>query len=485
MASTNTHHKTLNGENPKFKLLFLSKCVLVVLVLSFGYIYLDVKPDYSHNYPKPKMSHTVEDILYFERFLLSEHDPLDLNFPVSLENADLHVNPKHVGSTNLCPTRTKPVHCSSNNTGRCVKISIVGLCGGWATVLRKLPVKITCPAFEKTDIFLDHVGEVERIKEAHVVLFSFAANYLDMNVWLKLRFYRSPGQMWVFQSEESPVYARGYMMPWFFRNDTYNISNTYHTSADIPSPYGYYEPFRNENSNPVVNFTQLLKDKTNLIIWICSHCETLQWDRTKFVLDLQRVIYVDTFGKCGNLSVCGETWKATCNNEIDKRVSTYKFSLALENSYCEDYVTEKLWHALVIGTVPIVIGPRFENYNKVAPPGSFIHVDQFKSMEHLRDYLEYLDKNDTAYLEYFKWKSVGTVREHSIREHYQNHLSNDVLCSIADQYFQRQSSPNEFKMFDLYGPEWKGTCHHCGKHMWIRNYEHPLDHRRKNQHIWA
>ncbi|KAJ8046577.1 Alpha-(1,3)-fucosyltransferase 4 [Holothuria leucospilota] len=356
MAPTNTHHKILNGENPKFKLLFLSKCVLVVLVLLFGYIYLDVKPDYSHYYPKPKMSHTVEDISYFERFLLSEHDPLDLNFPIPLENADLHVNPKHVGSKNLCPTRTKPSHCSSNSTGRCVKISIVGLCGGWATVLRKLPVKISCPAFEKTDIFLDHVGKVEAIKEAHVVLFSFVANYLDMNVWLKLRYYRSPGQMWVFQSEESPVYARGYTMPWFFRHDTYNISNTYHTSADIPSPYGYYEPFRNENSNPVVNFTKLLKDKTNLIIWICSHCETLQWDRTKFVLDLQRVINVDTYGKCGKLSVCGERWTTTCNNEIDKRVCTYKFSLALENSCCEDYVTEKFWHALVIGTVPIVIG---------------------------------------------------------------------------------------------------------------------------------
>lgn len=132
-----------------------------------------------------------------------------------------------------------------------------------------------------------------------------------------------------------------------------------------------------------------------------------------------------------------------------------------------------------------MIGPRTENYNKLAPPGSFIHVDQFDSVESLVNYLEYLDKNDTAYLEYFRWKELGIVREHSIKEHYQNHLSDDVICSIANQYFEKRSSPEKIKMFDLYGPEWKETCHHCGGRMWIQKYEHPLDHKRKNKGIWA
>ncbi|KAJ8018994.1 Alpha-(1,3)-fucosyltransferase 10 [Holothuria leucospilota] len=172
------------------------------------------------------------------------------------------------------------------------------------------------------------------------------------------------------------------------------------------------------------------------------------------------MVKVDTFGKCGKKSVCGDKWTATCSVEVDKKVRSYKFFLPLENCCCEDYITEKLWHALVIGTVSIVI-------------------------ENLRDYLEYLDLNDTSSLEYFKWREVGIVQDHSIKEHYQNHLSDDVICPIANQCFERRSSPKEMKMFDLYGPEWKGTCHHCGNHNWICNNDHPLDHKRKHKVIWA
>lgn len=34
----------------------------------------------------------------------------------------------------------------------------------------------------------------------------------------------------------------------------------------------------------------------------------------------------------------------------------YKFTLALENAVCNDYITEKLWRPLEAGSVPIVFG---------------------------------------------------------------------------------------------------------------------------------
>ena len=34
----------------------------------------------------------------------------------------------------------------------------------------------------------------------------------------------------------------------------------------------------------------------------------------------------------------------------------YKFTLAMENYVCNDYVTEKLWRPLRLGSVPIVFG---------------------------------------------------------------------------------------------------------------------------------
>ena len=52
------------------------------------------------------------------------------------------------------------------------------------------------------------------------------------------------------------------------------------------------------------------------------------------------------------------------------------------------------------------MGAKKAQYESRAPlPGpSFIHVDDFDSPKSLAIYLDYLDTNRTAYLEYFAWK---------------------------------------------------------------------------------
>jgi hypothetical protein len=37
-------------------------------------------------------------------------------------------------------------------------------------------------------------------------------------------------------------------------------------------------------------------------------------------------------------------------------VARYKFTLSFENAVCDDYITEKLWRPLVVGSVPIYMG---------------------------------------------------------------------------------------------------------------------------------
>jgi len=51
------------------------------------------------------------------------------------------------------------------------------------------------------------------------------------------------------------------------------------------------------------------------------------------------------------------------------------------------------------------MGARPEDYAIAAPPGSYIHVDDFKSPEDLGAYLNLLDRNDTLYNEYFRYKN--------------------------------------------------------------------------------
>ena len=52
--------------------------------------------------------------------------------------------------------------------------------------------------------------------------------------------------------------------------------------------------------------------------------------------------------------------------------------------------------------LPVVMGARPEDYAAVAPPGSYIHVDDFPSPRHLAEYLHTLDAEDDKYNEYFR-----------------------------------------------------------------------------------
>ena len=67
--------------------------------------------------------------------------------------------------------------------------------------------------------------------------------------------------------------------------------------------------------------------------------------------------------------------------------------------YIHDYV---LFYTGEENVIPIVMGGA--NYTKLAIPGSYINVMDFKTMKDLADYLHYLDRNNTAFNEYFKWR---------------------------------------------------------------------------------
>lgn len=43
-------------------------------------------------------------------------------------------------------------------------------------------------------------------------------------------------------------------------------------------------------------------------------------------------------------------------DELIAFVAKYKFTIAIENAICDDYITEKLWRPLIAGSVPIYLG---------------------------------------------------------------------------------------------------------------------------------
>ena len=204
---------------------------------------------------------------------------------------------------------------------------------------------------------------------------------------------RPPNQAWVFFILESPVHSPD-PRP---LSGLFNWLMTYHTDSDIYRPYGFYTPVQPGDEIP-----QAKKDyshgKDKLVVWTVSNCHG---KRFSYVKKLKEYIKVDILGGCGGQACAKMGPQAKDCTQI---LRSYKFQLAFENSDCEDYVTEKYWLSPMVNEiVPVVMGGG--DYKKVAIPGSYINVLDFPSVKALADYLLFLSSNNTAYNEYFHWKT--------------------------------------------------------------------------------
>ena len=213
---------------------------------------------------------------------------------------------------------------------------------------------------------------------------------------------RPKGQIWIYFVLESPSNARD---TYFFR-DMFNWTMTYERNADIFLPYGSYVTLKPGEKS---SYGQINPDKKDrLVVWIVSNCGEL---RDWFVRELKNHIRVDIFGSCADSVYQPHLQDEECEKdspECENLLKRYKFQLAFENGNCVDYVTEKYWGGpLELGIVPVVLGGA--NYSEMAIPGSYINVFDFDSIKTLADYLLYLDKNDTAYMEYFVWRKLYKV----------------------------------------------------------------------------
>lgn len=96
--------------------------------------------------------------------------------------------------------------------------------------------------------------------------------------------------------------------------------------------------------------------------------------------ELQKFINVDSYGKCLNnkplptqlvdflclslTMLMGNNFaksledpaEAMNHEDFLRLMAQYKFTLALENAVGDDYITEKLWRPLIVGSVPIYLG---------------------------------------------------------------------------------------------------------------------------------
>ena len=114
---------------------------------------------------------------------------------------------------------------------------------------------------------------------------------------------------------------------------------------------------------------------------------------------------ISAFGKC-ILNENNQSNKCNRSSQCElEKLSTSKFYLAFESTTLrQNYITEKFWRSLSLGTIPIVIGPKRRDYERIAPPNSFIYANDYPNPETLAKYLTEVATNRNEYEKYHRWR---------------------------------------------------------------------------------
>ncbi|KAH9488103.1 hypothetical protein Btru_065380 [Bulinus truncatus] len=168
----------------------------------------------------------------------------------------------------------------------------------------------------------------------------------------------------------------------------FNLTSSYNLDSDVFLPYDTlsFEP------KPVTerpNYTEIALHKTKMAAWLVSNCDTSS-KRHLYVKELQKHIDVDIFGRCGQNVACDD----------HKCLTPYKFYISFENSFCDDYITEKLFKMYAPDThiIPIVRGGG--RYRECLPTDTFINTADFRSVKDLAMFLQHLSSNTQIYAQY-------------------------------------------------------------------------------------
>ena len=334
------------------------------------------------------------------------------------------------------------------------------------------------------------------LKSADVVVINpifsvFQRNPSQINKLQKLLFQiRQSNQIYLFFQLESP--ALHYINMTSF-NGVFNKTATYRFDSDYTANY----PFDNGFLPWLKN--RKLPEKKYAVLVMISNCESNY--RNNIIRELNKKLRFsngtpsfDVLGQCTTNGVFDRTAESKNRLKNEKWAlptrrgyipyRDYKFYLSIENARCKDYISEKFINPILDGTVPIVAGASRSAYEKIVPGSSFIHVDDFESLNALADRINFLVENNDEYEKYFDWWKMDDLVEKygSNQENYPkqffwdtrakedgtfNHGENSVWCDVCKDAWKAKTGRLEKKDsivdFEYWwngqiGQKLKGTC---------------------------
>ena len=225
--------------------------------------------------------------------------------------------------------------------------------------------------------------------------------------WTDLPVPRNPRHYWGVIHEESPKNNWVLAQPDGIR--LFNITSTFSRYSHYSVVLQFLEKLEDLTRAPVFSIAEKNSKRSSLapVMYLHSDCDPPS-DRDSYMRELMKYIAVDSYGKCIHNKDLPEHLinPLTFNtDDLHNIQAQYKFTISFENAICHDYITEKFWRPLTIGSVPVVRGsPTIKDW---APQNSIIVAEEFSSPQQLAEYLLFLDRNDTEYEKFLKFKSEG------------------------------------------------------------------------------
>lgn len=225
---------------------------------------------------------------------------------------------------------------------------------------------------------------------------------------LPLHLDRPASQHWVWLSMEPPVNNANLTQ----LSGLFNWTMSYRRDADIYVPYGLTMPGGDGRGFKAAS------KRSCLVSWVVSRYWPHQ-ARADVYQNLKKYIPIEVYGRWNK--------RPLSDRKLFRTIANCIFYLSFENSEAKDYITEKLWrNAFQAGAVPVVLGPSRATYEALAPPGSFIHVDDFRRTADLAAYLNHVALDRQAYEKYFQWHHTHSIKTYTDWR--------ERLCQICVKY---------------------------------------------------
>ncbi|CAG4990694.1 unnamed protein product [Colias eurytheme] len=269
-----------------------------------------------------------------------------------------------------------------------------------------------CPGDIKCNIFSDHKSMKQNI-DAYLF---YASNIKFDNLPLP----RQPQKViWGLYHEESPRNVEELSHEEALR--IFNYSSTFSRYSDVPYPLQFLDSIDDITSTKYFVPTKEKASYTDNapIMYLQTDCETAS-ERDVYVQELMKHIQIDSYGSClQNIEMPSQFQRDYLEHLNDDDflnfVAKYKFVLALENGVCDDYVTEKFWRAIKIGTVPIYFGsPSIRDW--LPNRKSAILLEDHPTPELMGDYIRKLLEDDNLYEEHLEHKTKGLITNIKLRK---------------------------------------------------------------------